>query len=110
MTKKRLLDADPIAKTKTNFLYEESTSGRESDDSIVIEHEQDVTDILKDNKAKANEIDRHQPHGNMSKVASIPMVIFHDLKKKGILDDEKRFKQWLNDPDNRALRTRGGRG
>lgn len=109
MAKKRVVDADPLSKTRTNFLYEESNSGRQSDDSVVIEHEQDVTDILKDNKAKANEIDRHQPHGNMSKVASIPMVIFHDLKKKGILGDEKRFKQWLNDPDNRAFRTRGGR-
>jgi hypothetical protein len=30
------------------------------------------------------------------------------LKAKGIVDDEKRLKRWLNDSDNKFFRTRGG--
>jgi hypothetical protein len=45
----------------------------------------------------------------MHKVGSIPMSIYHELQKQGILQDEKRLKKWLNDPDNRVFRTRPGR-
>lgn len=109
MAKKRVLQSDLAAKTQTNFLYEESISGRASDDTFVVEESQDVTAIIDANKKQHNEIDRHQPHGNLSKVASIPLNIYFDLKKQGVVDDPKRFKRWLNDPDNRYFRTRGGR-
>jgi hypothetical protein len=45
----------------------------------------------------------------MHKVASIPMTLFYDLKKQGIIDDPARLKAWLNNPDNRFFRTRPGR-
>jgi len=44
----------------------------------------------------------------MAKVASIPMNIYFDLKQRGILNDQKKMKQWLNDPDNKYFRTRPG--
>jgi len=42
-------------------------------------------------------------------VASIPLNLYYDLKRQGIVDDPARFKKWLNDSDNRFFRTRGGR-
>ena len=36
------------------------------------------------------------------------MVLYYDLKEKGILDDPKALKKWLNDADNKAFRTREG--
>ena len=44
----------------------------------------------------------------LNRVASIPLSVYYDLKRKGIADDPARMKNWMNDPDNRAFRTRGG--
>jgi hypothetical protein len=48
-----------------------------------------------------------------NKVASIPLTVIDDLNKQGIMRgyavlDDKRFAAWLNDPMNRAWRTRTG--
>ena len=83
---------------------------------IVIQTRQDVTDIVEQNKKEYNSYDERarwsdQLFGN--KVASIPMTVIDDLNKVGIMRgfailDEKRFAAWLNDPMNRAWRTRTG--
>jgi len=44
----------------------------------------------------------------MARVASIPLNVYYDLKRRGIADDPKAMKKWLNDPDNRVFRTREG--
>lgn len=36
------------------------------------------------------------------------MVVYYDLKAKGILDDPVAIKKWLNDPENKYFRTREG--
>ena len=47
--------------------------------------------------------------GEGQRVASIPAVIWEDLIRRGIAGDKKKLKAWLNDPDNRAFRTRLGK-
>jgi len=42
-------------------------------------------------------------------VASIPLNVYYDLKQKGIIDDAKAFKRWLNDSENRFFRTKPGK-
>lgn len=83
---------------------------------IVIEMRQDVTEIIEQNKKEYNSYDERarwsdQLFGN--KVASIPYSVIDDLNKQGIMRgfavlDDKRFAAWLNDPMNRAWRTRTG--
>jgi hypothetical protein len=83
---------------------------------IVIQTRQDVSDIVEQNKKEYNSFDERarwsdQLFGN--KVASIPMTVIDDLNKAGIMRgfavlDDKRFALWLNDPMNRAWRTRTG--
>ena len=83
---------------------------------IVIEMRQDVTDIVEQNKKEYNSFDERarwsdELFGN--KVASIPYSVIDDLNKQGIMRgyavlDDKRFAAWLNDPMNRAWRTRTG--
>ena len=83
---------------------------------IVIEMRQDVSDIVEQNKKEYNSYDERarwsdELFGN--KVASIPMTVIDDLNKAGIMRgfavlDDKRFAAWLNDPMNRAWRTRTG--
>jgi hypothetical protein len=45
----------------------------------------------------------------MQRVATLPLVLWMKLKQDGILDDPRALRRWLNDPDNRAFRTRPGR-
>ena len=107
MTRKRLISFDNETKISNNFTFEEDTSGKK-EHNFVLSREQDVTDIIKDNREQFNESDKRDPYGHWSKVASIPMVLYYELKNKGILDDPKAIKKWLNDPDNKAFRTREG--
>ena len=83
---------------------------------IIIQTRQDVTDIVEQNKKEYNSFDeRARWSDNLfgNKVASIPMTVIDDLNKQGIMRgfavlDDKRFALWLNDPMNRAWRTRTG--
>jgi len=103
---KRNLSFDPMSGISTDFTYEAGESL--SDDHFVISTSQDVTKIIEANKRSEKEVDARQKWGEFSKVASIPLSIYYDLKKQGIIDDKKRFKRWLNDRDNKLFRTRGG--
>ena len=76
----------------------------ESSDTFTIETKQDVTDIVEWNKAEYNEYS-HPQFGTMRKVASIPLPLYYELKRKGIIDDPNALKKWLNDPDNKFFRT-----
>ena len=79
------------------------------DGSVTIETVQTVDAVAEDNKAVFNQFDeRTNWKGDMHRVASIPMSIFYDLQRKGILNDPAAMKRWLNDPDNRVFRTRPG--
>jgi hypothetical protein len=98
----------------TNF--RQTAVHADGEGGIVIQTRQDVTDIVEQNKKEYNSYDERarwsdQLFGN--KVASIPMTVIDDLNKQGIMRgfailDEKRFASWLNDPMNRAWRTRTG--
>ena len=49
-----------------------------------------------------------------NKIASIPMTVIDDLNHKQIMKgfqiiDVKKFKEFLNHPDNRFFRTKQGR-
>lgn len=97
---RKVLDHDPNTGISHVFYYDTET------DEATITAEQDVDDVVEFNKAQFNE--QHGRWGEFTKVASLPLVVYHDLQKKGILDDRKAFKRWLNDPDNRFFRTRPG--
>lgn len=79
------------------------------DGSVTVQTVQDVSEFAEANKQQFNQFDeRASWSGDMHRVASIPMSVYYDLKRKGILDDQAAMKKWLNDPDNRVFRTRPG--
>jgi hypothetical protein len=96
--------------------FRQSAVHADGEGGIVIQTRQDVSDIIEQNKKEYNSYDERarwsdQLFGN--KVASIPMTVIDDLNKAGIMRgyavlDDKRFASWLNDPMNRAWRTRTG--
>ena len=107
MSDRRTLEYDPLTGIKHDFIFEAGDSP--SQDKFVIETTQDVTELVKQNKRSLNEVDKHAPYGEWSKVASLPLSVYWSMKKQGIVDDKKAFNKWLNDPDNRYYRTRGGK-
>lgn len=79
------------------------------DGSVTIQTVQKVDDVAEANKKTFNQFDERAGwKGEMHRVASIPMSVFYDLKRKGIIDDPVAMKKWLNDADNRVFRTRPG--
>ena len=72
----------------------------------VVETQQDVSAIVEANKREYNETP--SKYRDVNKVASIPLSVYYELKRKGIADDPKALKKWLNDRDNQVFRTRAG--
>jgi hypothetical protein len=98
----RLIDTDPITKVR-RILHTEN----DEDGTYHAEAVQPIKGRLDINAALQNEA--RNGYGEGQRVASIPLVIWEDLIRKGIANDTKKLKAWLNDPDNRAFRTRLGR-
>ena len=89
------------------------TNFHDVDGNHFIETKQDISAILESNKAQVNAIDERAKWGDWTKIASLPNVVIDDLNKQGIMRgfavvDEKRFRTFLNNPDNRFFRTRPG--
>jgi len=80
----------------------------EETEQATIETRQDVTAVIEENKEIFNGTEKHDRYGEFSRVASIPLSIFYQLKAEGKLDDQAYMKRWLNDPDNRHFRVRAG--
>lgn len=103
----RFFDYDPFAGVTEYFHFDPATGG------FHIESVQDVEPLIEINKAMSN--DAPLRWGEWSHVASTPPVITRELIRLGILGpggtirDEPRYRQWLNDRDNQAWRTRPGK-
>ena len=85
------------------------------DGGLVIETVQDVSSIIEQNKKEYN-ANNGKWGGDIfdNKIASIPLTVIDDLNKAGIMRgfhvlDQKKFRAWLNNPDNRFFRTRQGK-
>jgi hypothetical protein len=97
--------------------FRQSVAHADGEGGIVIETRQDITANIEQNLKEFNSYDERarwsdDMFGN--KVASIPLTVIDDLNAKGIMRgfavvDEKKFKEFLNSPDNRFFRTRPGK-
>lgn len=80
------------------------------DDEGNISRMQDVTEIVRLNRAEQVEADRFRGFRiapTFRKVASIPVAVVDIAKSQGldILNDRDAMRHFLNHPDNRAFRT-----
>jgi hypothetical protein len=102
----KLLDKDDIR---------QKTAHNTDDGGLVIATEQDVSDIVEQNKKEYNATNGRWGDDLFdNKIASIPLTVIDDLNKAGIMRgfhvlDQKKFRAWLNNPDNRFFRTRQGK-
>ena len=103
----RLFDHDETTGITELYHFDPDTGG------FAIESVQDIQSTLDLNKAIAN--DNTGKWGELAHVAHIPLVILMDLAAKGIMTaagrvlDDKKFRAWLNDPENRSFRVKHGR-
>jgi hypothetical protein len=103
----KLFSSDPLVGRYT-VAHEDGEGG------IILETKQDVSHIVEGNKKMFNEVTSLDKWGDLTHVARLPLTVIDDLNKKRIMRgfaviDEKAFKAFLNDPDNRFFRTRPGR-
>lgn len=106
----RFFDHDPFTGATEYFHWDPETEG------FTMQTQQDLTALVEMNTELWNDNEKHTRYkdGIGGRVAQIPAVIMMELSKAGILSpagailDEKRFRAWLNDSDNRAFRTRPG--
>jgi len=104
-----------MAKIVTKDNIRTQTVHNADNGDIVIATTQDVTDILEKNKQEYNLTTTKWGDDIFdNKIASIPLTVIDDLNKVGIMRgfaviDQKKFRAWLNNPDNRFFRTKQGR-
>ncbi len=98
----RTITSDPI--TKRAVRYHDVDGG----EGYAIETKQDVQHIIDKNLARQALIDENAKWGEFAQVAEIPVVVWADLVRKGIANDERALRKWLDDKDNFAFRTRYG--
>lgn len=83
------------------LIFDDSASGL-----FHVKHSQDVEPIL-DSIARDREI---MPNTGENKLAArIPTVIYEELQRQGITEDESLFKAWLNSSDAAPWRIYRGR-
>lgn len=77
-----------------------------SDQKLIFEQTTDVQQLGDLNQSIRNEISKNDPTPDgMVKVASLPMMVYLDLRKRGILGDKIALKRWLQTDEARPYRT-----
>jgi len=103
--------AENFAPGSFDLAYDSLTGTRQqmhftTDNKIVLETTVEIDEIAERNKAIRNEISRTEklPDG-MVKVASIPMVLYMELRQRGILGDKAALRKWLASDEAMPYRT-----
>ena len=95
--------------------FRKTTAHTDGDGGIVVATTQDLTDIIEQNKQEYNQASTKWGSDVFdNKIASIPLTVIDELNKQGVMRgfhvlDQKKFKEFLNNPDNRFFRTKQGR-
>jgi hypothetical protein len=85
---------------------------------LIIQSVTEMSDFVEYTKTKYAENSTGKGWGDnpvdaRNHIATLPTEIINDLNTKGLMRgyhiiDPKGLKKWLNDPENRVFRTRGG--
>jgi hypothetical protein len=102
--------ADEYAPASFNLAYDSLTGTLQkmhitSDQKLVFETTCEIDTIAERARAEMNETSRTQKSGDMVKVASLPMMVYLDLKQRGILDDRPAMRKWLSSEEAQPYRT-----
>lgn len=76
---------------------------------VDVQHFEDVTQIMRENAYLRSLPDNLKSKEGNRLTARLSPTMASELTRLGILQDPKRFKQWLNHPDNAKWRTTEGK-
>jgi hypothetical protein len=103
--------SEEYAPASFNLSYDSLTGTLEkmhvtTDQKLIFESTVEIDGIAEKNKFDRDNISRNErlPDG-MVRVASLPMLIYQDLKKRGILDDRTALRKWLKSEEATPFRT-----
>lgn len=99
----RFFDSDPSTGKTVMWHFDMDTK------RVTMETLQDVEPILDDAQRDYNSVDERARWGEFQKIGTIPMPIYMQLRREGVLRDPKALAKWLNDRDHLKFRTRPGR-
>lgn len=100
MEARRLFSSDPTTGTTKWWHYDPDT------DKAYIETVQDCSSLC-EIAANAERESRGKRFGDfLTHVSFIPMATYSEWLSKGCHKDQKVIRKWLNDPENRLLRTK----
>ena len=97
----RILDHDPINNV-TSWWHDHG------DGTYTVEDRQEIEPLLELNQAMRNTTKRRDRWGPGKHVAEIPLVVYYQLQRDGILDDQAALAKWLDRPENLPFRTAVG--
>lgn len=103
METRRLFSQDPTTGVTKWFHYDDDT------DMVRIETTQNVEGLVEASRESYNTYTSQSRWGDGDKVGNIPMSVYSKWCAEGKLGDQATVRTWLNDPANRAFRTRPGR-
>lgn len=89
---------DPVTTRYTEIVMDAETG------LPIITYTQNTRAIIEANKRQANAFAGPNKDG-ITKVASIPMVVWQRLMQTGVAHDQNALNAWLNERDNRVFRT-----
>ena len=67
----------------------------EDPSQVTIKTEQDIGEIV-DRIARDRDLSSGRRAGDQEPTHRLPVIVWEDLKKKGIADDDDAFRKWLN--------------
>lgn len=103
--------AEDFAPGSFDLAYDSLTGTRQkmhftTDNKIVLESTVDVSGLAEHNKAVRDNISKNEKlNDGMVKVASLPMMVYLDLQKRGILGDKAAMRKWLASEEAEPYRT-----
>lgn len=53
--------------------------------------------------------ENHKPRGDMKLAARVPVTVVERAMREGWFHDDRAWRRWMNDPDNRDFRVWEGR-
>lgn len=94
------------------------TAYADGEGGLIIKTETDLTDFIDHTQEQYNQRSGKTgwgdaPYDPKNKIAELPLEIIETLNEMGIMrgyhiTDQNALKKWLNNPDNKVFRTRGG--
>ena len=85
---------------KSNVCHAWTETRIDQDGNMDMQHFENVDGIMREN-AYLRSLDKSEKTKDGWRFkARLSPLMYHELMKQGIVQDQKRFRRWLNDPEN----------